>query len=164
MTGSSSEKWPNRETVENIGQRIRQLVSESRGMTQSQQLPGTLACIPVVPVADRKRTDDAEPRNSGKDFRSARRRSEPFLRSGNEWRSSPGRSIHPGVAAVPPAARLGTVAIDSEAPGRDQRPRLQRQRRCAPLGTASSRASRNNWRDGCTQLRWVTASRLNDRP
>jgi transcriptional regulator with XRE-family HTH domain len=29
------EKWPNRETVENIGQRIRQL-RESRGMTQSQ--------------------------------------------------------------------------------------------------------------------------------
>jgi len=30
-----SEKWPNRETVENIGPRIRQL-RESRGMTQSQ--------------------------------------------------------------------------------------------------------------------------------
>jgi transcriptional regulator with XRE-family HTH domain len=30
-----SEKWPNRETVENIGQRIRQL-RESRAMTQSQ--------------------------------------------------------------------------------------------------------------------------------
>jgi transcriptional regulator with XRE-family HTH domain len=29
------EKWPNRETVENIGQRIRQL-RESRGMTQSR--------------------------------------------------------------------------------------------------------------------------------
>ena len=29
------EKWPNRETVENSGQRIRQL-RESRGMTQSQ--------------------------------------------------------------------------------------------------------------------------------
>jgi transcriptional regulator with XRE-family HTH domain len=29
------ESWPNRETVENIGQRIRQL-RESRGMTQSQ--------------------------------------------------------------------------------------------------------------------------------
>ena len=29
------EKWPNRETVENIGQRIRQL-RESRGMTQSE--------------------------------------------------------------------------------------------------------------------------------
>ncbi|MGA2509313.1 MAG: helix-turn-helix transcriptional regulator [Candidatus Acidiferrales bacterium] len=29
------ENWPNRETVENIGQRIRQL-RESRGMTQSQ--------------------------------------------------------------------------------------------------------------------------------
>jgi len=29
------EKWPNQETVENIGQRIRQL-RESRGMTQSQ--------------------------------------------------------------------------------------------------------------------------------
>src|SRR5580693_8647421 len=29
------EKWPNRETVENIGQRIRQL-RESRTMTQSQ--------------------------------------------------------------------------------------------------------------------------------
>jgi transcriptional regulator with XRE-family HTH domain len=29
------EQWPNRETVENIGQRIRQL-RESRGMTQSQ--------------------------------------------------------------------------------------------------------------------------------
>ena len=29
------ERWPNRETVENIGQRIRQL-RESRGMTQSQ--------------------------------------------------------------------------------------------------------------------------------
>src|ERR1700730_2505745 len=29
------EKWPNRETVENIGQRIRQL-RESRGITQSQ--------------------------------------------------------------------------------------------------------------------------------
>jgi transcriptional regulator with XRE-family HTH domain len=29
------EKWPNRDTVENIGQRIRQL-RESRGMTQSQ--------------------------------------------------------------------------------------------------------------------------------
>jgi hypothetical protein len=28
------EKWPNRETVENIGQRIRQL-RESRGMTRS---------------------------------------------------------------------------------------------------------------------------------
>lgn len=33
--GQFSEKWPNRETVENIGQRIRQL-RESRGMTQSQ--------------------------------------------------------------------------------------------------------------------------------
>jgi transcriptional regulator with XRE-family HTH domain len=32
---TSSDKWPNRETVENIGQRIRQL-RESRGMTQSQ--------------------------------------------------------------------------------------------------------------------------------
>lgn len=31
----SVEDWPNRETVENIGQRIRQL-RESRGMTQSQ--------------------------------------------------------------------------------------------------------------------------------
>ena len=31
----SGEDWPNRETVENIGQRIRQL-RESRGMTQSQ--------------------------------------------------------------------------------------------------------------------------------
>src|SRR6202171_2584123 len=29
------EKWPNRETVENIGKRIRQL-RESRGITQSQ--------------------------------------------------------------------------------------------------------------------------------
>src|SRR3974390_438983 len=29
------QKWPNRDTVENIGQRIRQL-RESRGMTQSQ--------------------------------------------------------------------------------------------------------------------------------
>jgi|GEM_PF-169045 len=32
---AGSEKWPNRETVENIGQRIRQL-RESRAMTQSQ--------------------------------------------------------------------------------------------------------------------------------
>ena len=31
----SAGEWPNRETVENIGQRIRQL-RESRGMTQSQ--------------------------------------------------------------------------------------------------------------------------------
>lgn len=31
----AGEDWPNRETVENIGQRIRQL-RESRGMTQSQ--------------------------------------------------------------------------------------------------------------------------------
>ncbi|MFZ0638152.1 MAG: helix-turn-helix transcriptional regulator [Candidatus Acidiferrales bacterium] len=31
----SADEWPNRETVENIGQRIRQL-RESRGMTQSQ--------------------------------------------------------------------------------------------------------------------------------
>ena len=31
----SGDEWPNRETVENIGQRIRQL-RESRGMTQSQ--------------------------------------------------------------------------------------------------------------------------------
>src|ERR1700724_3203982 len=33
------EKWPNRETVENIGQRIRQL-RESRGVTQSQLQAG----------------------------------------------------------------------------------------------------------------------------
>ncbi len=33
--GQPFQKWPNQETVENIGQRIRQL-RESRGMTQSQ--------------------------------------------------------------------------------------------------------------------------------
>src|SRR5271169_6371445 len=93
----------------------------------AEPAPGALARFPVVPVSDRKRADDAQPRNAGENFRSAWRRLEPLLRPRNERRSSSGRSLHPGVAAVPAATRLGTVAIDSEAPGRDQRPRLERQ-------------------------------------
>src|SRR6266852_2218183 len=103
--------------------------------------PGALARIPVVPVPDRKRTNDAQPRNARENFRSAWRRLEPLLRPGNEWRGSSGGSIHPGVAAVPTAARLGTVAIDSEASGRDQRPRLQRQWDSASVSTAPGRSS-----------------------
>ena len=111
------EKWPNCETVENIGQRIRQL-RESRGITQSQlQLRSHVS---VVLVPDRKRTNDTQPRNAGKTFRSAWRRSEPLLCTGNERRNSLGRSIHSDVAAVPAAARLGAVAIDSEALSRDK--------------------------------------------
>src|SRR6476661_8578630 len=104
----------------------------------AEPAPGALARIPVVPVPDRKRTDDAQPRNFGENFRSAWRRSEPLLRPGNERRSPSGRSIHPGFAALPKTARLGTVAIDSEAPGRDQRPRLQRKRHRASISTAAA--------------------------
>src|SRR6202166_887472 len=80
----------------------------------AEPAPGALARIPVVPVPDRKRTDDAQPRNAREDFRSAWRRLEPLLRPGNERRSSPGRSIHPGVATVPTAARRGTGQITLE--------------------------------------------------
>src|ERR1017187_4333698 len=104
----------------------------------AEPTPGALSGHQVVPVKDRKRADDAQPRNAGKNFRSAWRRLEPLFRSRNERRSSSGRSIHPGVAAVPTAARLGTVAIDSEAPGRDQRPRIERRYAVASLGTASA--------------------------
>src|ERR1019366_10721880 len=37
----------------------------------AEPAPGALARFPVLSVADRKRPDDAQPRNSGKDFRSA---------------------------------------------------------------------------------------------
>src|SRR6267378_2449906 len=94
----------------------------------AEPAPGALEGFPVLSVADRKRPDDAQPRNTGKNFRSAWRRFEPLLRARIERRSPAGGSIHPGVAAVPAATGLGTVAIDSEASGRDQRPRLQRQR------------------------------------
>src|SRR6202166_1203072 len=104
----------------------------------AEPAPGALARIPVVPVPDRKRTDDAQPRNARENFRSAWRRLEPLLCSGNERRGTPGRSIHSGAPAVPTAARLGTVAIDSEASGRDQRPRLEWQWDCASVSTASA--------------------------
>src|SRR5216683_7489851 len=103
----------------------------------AEPAPGALARFPVLSVADRKRPDDAQPRNAGEDFRSAWCWLEPLLRSGIKRRSSAGGSIHPGVAAVPAAVGLGTVAIDSEASGRDQRPRLQRQRTGASFGAAS---------------------------
>src|ERR1700722_211321 len=108
----------------------------------AEPTPGALARIPVVSVPDRKRSNDAQPRNARKDFRSAWRRPEPLLRPGDERRSPPGGSIHPGVAAVPTAARLGTVAIDSEASGCDQRPRLERQWDGASLSTAPGISSR----------------------
>src|ERR1700726_1832146 len=70
----------------------------------AEPTPGTFSRFPVLSVADRKRPDDAQSRNSGKDFRSAWRWLEPLFRSRVEWRSSSGRSIHPGTPAFLAAA------------------------------------------------------------
>ena len=116
------EKWPNRETVENIGQRIRQL-RESRGMTQSQ-----LQARSRVSRSYLSRIESGQMTPSlgtlGENLRSARRRSEPLLHSRIEWRGAARGSLHPGTAAVPAPTRLGTVAIDSEEAASHRRPRL----------------------------------------
>ena len=127
------EKWPNRETVENIGQRIRQL-RESRGMTQSQlqarsrvsrsylsriesgQMTPSLGTLEKISEALGVGLNRFfVPETNGEALLE-----DPFIQ---------------GSAAVPSAARLGTVAIDSEAPGRDQRPRLERQWASASAST-----------------------------
>src|SRR5262249_17243635 len=83
--------------------------------------------VAIVLVAHRERPDDAEPGHAGKNFRSAQRRLESLLYSRIRRRGAAGRPVHPRAAAVPAAARLGTVAIDpQEAAGH------QRSRRCNP--------------------------------
>src|ERR1700719_2232305 len=57
----------------------------------AEPTPGALARFPVLSVADRKRPDDAQPRNAGKTFRSAWCWFEPLLRSRIERRRSAGR-------------------------------------------------------------------------
>ncbi len=126
----ASEKFVNQETVENIGQRIRQL-RESRAMTQSQSAIA-LEGLAVLFVAHRKRADDAEPRHFGEDFRSAERWVEPLLHTGIGRRSAARGSVHPGIAAVPAAIGLGTVAVHPEAPAGDQRPRSRSARHSPP--------------------------------
>jgi DNA-binding XRE family transcriptional regulator len=112
------QKWPNHAMVENIGQRIRQ-VRESRGMTQSQ-----LQARSRVSGSTLSRIENGHMVPSlvmlKEDFRSPWRRLEPLLRPENERRSSPGGSIHSGFAAVSTAARMGTVAINSDALGGHQ--------------------------------------------
>ena len=120
------ENWPNRETVENIGQRIRQLTRVA--WDDAEPTAGALARFPLVFVADRKRSDDAQPRHARKDSRSVGSRAEPVLRSGDEWRDGARGSVHSGSSAIPAAAGLGAVARHSEEAASDQRAREYEQR------------------------------------
>src|SRR5712692_6597510 len=74
-------------------------------------------------VAHRKRTDDAEPWHVGEDLRGAERWLEPVLHPGIRRGSAAGRSVHPGIATVPAATGLGTMAVHSQEAAGDQRPR-----------------------------------------
>ena len=115
------ENWPNRETVENIGQRIRQL-RESRGMTQSQ-----LQARSRVSRSYLSRIESGQMTPSlgtlEKIAEALRRRSEPLLRPGDEWRDGSRGSVHSGSSAVPAAAGLDAVAGHSQEAAGDQRPR-----------------------------------------
>ncbi len=117
---TTPEKFANRETVENIGQRIRQL-RESRAMTQSQ-----LQSRSKVSRSYLSRIESGQMTPSlgtlEKDLRGAQRGPEPLLHSGIRRRSFAGGSVHPGIAAVPAAIGLGTVAVHSEEAAGDQRP------------------------------------------
>ena len=115
------ENWPNRETVENIGQRIRQL-RESRGMTQSQlQARSRVSRSYLSRIESGQMTPSlgtlekiAEALGVGLNR---------FFVPGDEWRDGAGGSVHSGSSAVLAAARLGTVAGHSEEAAGDQRAR-----------------------------------------
>jgi hypothetical protein len=115
------ENWPNRETVENIGQRIRQL-RESRGMTQSQ-------------LQARSRVS--------RSYLSARRRPEPLLRSRDERRDGARRPVHSGLAALPAPAGLDAMAGHPEKAAGHQRTR-QHEPADTPARPANGRA-RTAW-------------------
>ena len=119
--GGMPPKFPNQETVENIGQRIRQL-RESRSMTQSQ-----LQARSKVSRSYLSRIESGQMTPSlgtlGKDLRSVECRSEPVLHPGIRRRSAAGRSLHSGPAPVPAPIGLGTMAINPEALASHQRSR-----------------------------------------
>ena len=72
-----ASKFANQETVENIGQRIRQL-RESRSH-DAEPASGQVQGQPLLSFAHRERADDAKPRDTGEDFRSAQRRLNRFF-------------------------------------------------------------------------------------
>jgi len=117
----TSEKFANQETVENIGQRIRQL-RESRAMTQSQ-----LQSRSKVSRSYLSRIESGQMTPSlgtlEKDFGGAKRWAEPVLYTGVGRGSAARGSVHPGIAAVPAAVGLGTVAVHPEEAAGDQRSR-----------------------------------------
>src|SRR5262249_36641137 len=89
----------------------------------AEPAPIALEGIAILPVADRERADDAEPRYAGEDLGGAERRAESVLHTGVGRRSPPRRSLHSGAAAVFAAAGLGAMAVDPEEATGDQRPR-----------------------------------------
>ncbi len=131
------EKFVNQATVENIGQRIRQL-RESRSMTQSQlqsrskvsrsylsriesgQMTPSLGTLEKISEALNVGLNRL---HAGEDLRGAQRWLEPVFHPGIRRRSAAGRSLHSGFASVLAAIGLGTVAVHPEEATGHQRPR-----------------------------------------
>src|SRR5438309_8108892 len=116
----TSEKFVNQETVENIGQRIRQL-RESRSMTQSQlQSRSKVSRSYLSRIESGQMTPSlgtlekiSEALNVGLQV----------LHPGIRRRSAAGRSLYPRIAPVPTPTGLGTVAVHTEEVASHQRPR-----------------------------------------
>ena len=118
---TASEKFANRETVENIGQRIRQL-RESRSMTQSQ-----LQSRSKVSRSYLSRIESGQMTPS---LGTLEKISEALNVGLNRFfiPESDGEALLEdpfiqGSAAVPAPARLGTMAVDPEEAASDQRSR-----------------------------------------
>ena len=138
------ENWPNRETVENIGQRIRQL-RESRGMTQSQ-----LQARSRVSRSYLSRIESGQMTPSlgtlEKIAEASGCRPESLLRSGIERRNGSRGPVHSGPQAVPAPARLGAVAVHSEEVAGHQRPR-QHELRAGATATSCRASNRPDFTD-----------------
>ena len=123
------EDWPNRETVENIGQRIRQL-RESRGMTQSQlQARSRVSRSYLSRIESGQMTPSlgtlekiAEALGVGLNR---------FFVPESDGANATRGSVHPGIASISAPARLGAVAIHPQAFAGNQRPRQQQSRDAA---------------------------------
>src|SRR3970040_1330963 len=86
---------------------------------------GAVARVTFVPVANRKRPNDAQFGHSGEDFRGAGRWTKPLLRAGVERRGVTRRPVYPGAQAIPAATGLGAMAVHPKAAASNQRPRGQ---------------------------------------
>src|SRR5260370_41255477 len=92
-------------------------------MAQHDPEPTAVALqgLALLPLAHRERPDDAEPWHAGEDLRGAQRRVEPVFHPGIRRRNAAGRSLYPGIASIPAAIGLGTMAVHPEEAAGHQR-------------------------------------------